>query len=212
MINEEVKDLIKELMNIYIGKAASLLSEMVNKKINLSIPQVSFIDVNSLREEIIEKLPFFFNEPLMASTISFGEKIVGSAKLVFSTSKIKQLVFLCIGEDLIQDESDSDDFNDTDLDVLKEIGNVILNSFLGGFSNLAEVKLDYTIPKIVMYSSEEDKELLYKTSDVITIISSVSFNINDTKIDGAILCTFAFKSIPFLLDKLESIKDEYYGK
>lgn len=212
MISEEAKDTIKELLNIYIGQAASLLSEMVNKKINLSIPQVNFIDINSSREHIIENLPQFFREPLMASTISFGDKIIGSAKLVFSTSKIKHLVFLCTGEDIEEDEYDSDDFNDTDLDVLKEIGNVILNSFLGGFSNLVEIKLDYTIPEIVMYNSKEDKELLFKASDVCIIVSYVSFNIDETKIDGAILCTFAFESVPFLLNKLEIIKDEYYGK
>lgn len=212
MITSETKDIIKELLNVYIGQAAALLSEMVNKKINLSIPQVNFIDVNSSREKILENLPTFFCEPLMASTISFSEKIIGSAKLIFSTSKIKQLVFLCTEEEVKEDEYDSEDFNDTDLDVLKEIGNVILNSFLGGFSNFAEIKLDYTIPEIVMYNSKEDKELLFKGSDVCIIVSYVSFNINDTNIDGAILCTFAFKSVPFLLNKLEVIKDEYYGK
>lgn len=215
MINDEVNDLIKELLNIYIGQAASLLSEMVNKKINLSIPQVNFIDINTPIENINEKFPPFFCEPLMASTISFGEKVVGSAKLVFATSKIKKLVLLCTEENIEKDyydESESEDFNDVDLDVLKEIGNVILNCFLGGFSNLAEIRLNYSIPKIVMYNSKEDMKLLFKDSDTCMVISYVSFNIDNTQIDGAILCTFAFKSVHFLLSKIETIKDEYYGK
>ena len=40
MLNELQKDVLGEIVNVYIGQAASLLSEMTGQEIRLNVPQV----------------------------------------------------------------------------------------------------------------------------------------------------------------------------
>ena len=48
MLNELQKDLLAELVNVYVGQAASMLSEMVSQKIVLSIPEVELIAISDV--------------------------------------------------------------------------------------------------------------------------------------------------------------------
>ncbi len=43
MLNPMQKDALTEIINVYIGKAASMLSEMVNQRVILSVPEVELI-------------------------------------------------------------------------------------------------------------------------------------------------------------------------
>ena len=40
MLTEMQKDVLGEIVNVYIGQAASLLSEMTGQEIRLNVPQV----------------------------------------------------------------------------------------------------------------------------------------------------------------------------
>ncbi|MDD3270140.1 MAG: chemotaxis protein CheC, partial [Syntrophomonadaceae bacterium] len=40
------KDALTEMVNVYVGQAASFLSEMVNQKVILAVPEVELITVN----------------------------------------------------------------------------------------------------------------------------------------------------------------------
>lgn len=54
MLNELQKDLLTELVNVYVGQAANMLSEIVDKHIVLSIPEVELISITEVdrRSEI----------------------------------------------------------------------------------------------------------------------------------------------------------------
>lgn len=51
MINELQKDLLKEYINVFIGQAANMLSEMANQRVLLSVPEVEI--VNMAEEEVL---------------------------------------------------------------------------------------------------------------------------------------------------------------
>lgn len=46
MLNEMQKDVLLEQMNIYIGQAAALLSEMIDHRIDLSVPELNIMEVD----------------------------------------------------------------------------------------------------------------------------------------------------------------------
>ena len=51
MINELQKDLLKEYINVFIGQAANMLSEMANQRVLLSVPEVEI--VNMAEDEVL---------------------------------------------------------------------------------------------------------------------------------------------------------------
>ncbi|OFI06995.1 CheY-P phosphatase CheC [Clostridium acetireducens DSM 10703] len=210
MLTKEQNDILKELMNIYVGRAAKLLSEIINKRINLSVPELHIILPQFKSEINKEKFPEFLKGTLMSSSLSFGEEFTGKAELVFPTDKIKVLTSLCLGEDDFLDlgEENFNNFNDIDFDVMKEIGNIILNSVMGGIGDLLNTKLQYTVPEIELFDIIEYRKRIIEKQDVYFILMYVSFTVEDTEIQGAILTNFSLNSITQLMDKINEIKKE----
>lgn len=208
MLSLEQEDILKELMNIFVGEAASLLSEITNKKIHLSVPQLSMI--SSKDKNIIDssKIPELLSGTLLASSLRFGDKFKGKAELIFPTDKIKFLTKLCIEE---TDETDEGmNIDDTDFDVMMEIGNIILNSIIGGIGNLINIKLEYHIPEIEIFDIINYKKRFSESDNLYFLMLYVSFEVDEIETIGIIVINFIANSISFLIEKIDAIRDELY--
>ncbi len=206
MLNLQQEDALMEYMNVFIGQSASLLSEMVDKKIEITIPKILLLNPDSDKEEYNKLKPAFFNSHVVSSSIEFGEIFSGVARLVFPKDSAQQLVELCIGKDYegIRDGN----LTDTDHDAIKEIGNVMLNSLLGGLGNLLEIKMDYTIPRVQVYFFPEEN-IFDKKAHILIICNS--FTISDVHIEGAIIIVFNVDSCAALVSKIDEVLIEAYG-
>ena len=47
MINDSQKDLLKEYINVFVGKAANMLSEMANQRILLRVPEIEILNMQN---------------------------------------------------------------------------------------------------------------------------------------------------------------------
>ena len=84
-------DILNELFNMSVGKAASILSEIINKKILLDVPDVKIVNMKAEEFGILECLPKEIEGNLMVSSISFEEKLEGKANLIFPAEKNEDL-------------------------------------------------------------------------------------------------------------------------
>lgn len=206
MLNEEQKDALREYMSLYIGHAASLLSEMVEKRVHLMIPDIQLINHKSEAKDI-NLITSFLQSYVVSSSIGFGTAFSGEAKLIFPRDKIKDLVCLCIGEEM---EEDTSDLTDTDFDAIREIGNIILNAVVGSLGNLVEVKLDYSLPEVnVLYFPEEVQRLVSGTQTYLLVIRNV-FTVDGANVEGAIIVVLSMEAIHDLLKKIDEILSETY--
>lgn len=199
------EDILKEIMNIYIGQAASLLSEVIDKKVELSIPNVEIFNDKDFALAN-GKIPKFSNGLLMISRISFENELNGRADLIFPAEHIKKLVSLCTGEDQLYEGVQ--EFTDIDFDVMKELGNIILNSVVGGISNLLDMKVDYTLPEVKIFDTIEIEKELNEDKDAYILLLFVTFKIEGTKIDGALIISFTVESMYDLMGKIQEIEKE----
>ena len=199
------EDILREIMNIYIGQAASLLSEVIDKKVELSIPNVEIFNDKDLASAK-GKAPKFSNGLLMISRISFENELNGRADLMFPAEHIKKLVSLCTGEDQLY--GGVQEFTDIDFDVMKELGNIILNSIVGGISNLLDMKVDYTLPEVKIFDTIEIEKELDEDKDARILLLYVTFKIECTKIDGALIISFTVESMYDLMGKIQEIEKE----
>lgn len=210
MLNALQQEALREHMNVYIGQAASLLSDMLQKKITLTTPELFILSKSEEDKAIYDGMkPTFFNSHVVVSTLRFGSDFSGNAQLVFPREKSQWLVKLILGEaDSMEDMNDgvnSDELTDTDFDAIREIGNVILNSIVGAMGNLLDVKLEYSLPEVQAFYYPEQEESLFKASDSHAMVISNSFSMEEFQIDGAILIVLGLESVMELVDKINKI-------
>ena len=210
MLTSIQEDVLKEYMNISVGDAANLLSEMLNKKINLKIPEVELLPLNQGKENLHKSLPDFLQGHLVSSSIKFGTKFNGIAHLIFPATKTKLLVNLCMGE--TAKDNDETNLTDADFDAIREIGNIILNAIVGGLGNLLETRIDYELPKVELISLKEVKSDIESKEQNYLLIVHNNFLVENTKIKGSILVVLSMDSINYLVDKIDDIVVDIYGE
>lgn len=64
-------DILKEIFNISVGKAASMLSEIINRKIILNVPDIEVLSFKDKEFRLDDYLPKVMDGTLMVSSISF---------------------------------------------------------------------------------------------------------------------------------------------
>lgn len=199
-------DILKELFNISVGKASSLLSEITERKIVLNIPDVKLINLENKKNNEEECPPEKSDSIFMISSISFEQELQGKASLIFSAEKMRKFIDLCQKNDETEEYSEMD-FSDIDLDVIKEIGNIVLNSVVGEVGNILDIKLIYTLPEVQVFKGADflkDMDCQYTH----VLILNITFLIENTKIEGAILVNLTFNSFTDIMKKIEKIGDE----
>lgn len=212
MLNQKREDALTEMMNISIGKAAKLLSEMLDKRINLKIPKVDLISLAEIEDDDFRLEKFPLDGHLLSSKINFGKGIEGAARLVFPIDQSKLLINLCLGEEEFDPDVKKDEFTDVDFDVIREVGNVILNSIVGGLGNLVEDKIEYTLPKVEMVSLTKVERNLSQMNDNYLLLIYNNFIIGETTIEGSILLVLSISSIENLLTEIDKLVSDFYGE
>ncbi|CBH22499.1 CheC, inhibitor of MCP methylation [Acetoanaerobium sticklandii] len=205
MINELQKDLLKEYINVFIGQAANMLSEMANQRVLLSVPEVEI--VNMAEDEVLSS-ELFSHGHIVSSSMKFGNDFSGRAMLIFPAKKAKLLVDACMGmeSEKIQDE----EFHliDTDFDVLKEISNVILNSVIGEFSNLLDTTVEFSIPDVELLFVSENEQKMYLKHDIYMLMLYTSFQLAEAEVEGVVIVALGMNSLNKLIDKINEILGE----
>jgi Chemotaxis protein CheC, inhibitor of MCP methylation len=208
MLSEIQRDVLSEILNTNIGMAASVLSEMVNQKIILSVPKVDLQKGHEIDLSVFEKDMADFRTSVL-STIRFGQGFSGNAYIVFPADKAKDLVNACVGDlEYVHDEYSKLDAED--FDVIKEISNVILNSLIGEFGNLLNVKLEFSFPdvELTMIDTVENSVL---PEDLNFLSMHTSFLLSKSQVRGMIFIALSVSSVNMLLDKINDMLGEIDG-
>jgi len=206
MLSLMQKDVLTELVNTYIAEAASSLSDMVNEKVILNIPEVELITLSEFEQLNNMGIDLIHSGHIVTSSIRFGHQFTGTAFLIFSADQAKALINACIGEQiLLEDSTDEIALFDTDFDVLKEISNIILNAVIGEFGNLLNLKLEYSLPEIELISVANSEKEIVSQSEMYILVLHTSFLLSETEIKGNIFIAFSMTSVTILLEKIDEL-------
>lgn len=202
MLTEIQKDLLGEILNTNLGYAASLLSEMVNQKVILSLPSLDIKKGNEIDLAPLNKQDSDFRTSVL-SCMRFGNNFSGNAYVVFPADKAKYLVDACIGEEETEEEIFGK-LTVQDLDVVKEISNIIINAVIGGFGNLLDVKMEYSLPHIEMTIVDDmDNALLPEDMHFLSMFNS--FYLSKSQVRGMIFIALSVSSEKMLIDRLDGM-------
>lgn len=146
----------------------------------------------------------------MVSSIDFGDKITGEANLIFPANKMRRFINLCMDVGDEKDEPDMD-FTDMDFDIIREIGNIILNSIVGGMGNFLNTSLKYTLPKVKVYHRIDFAKNIKKKKHLCMLILYITFIIDDTEIEGAVIIDLTLNSLNELMELIKKAEDDLNG-
>ena len=213
MLNHEQEDVLKEMMNVFVGDAARLLSELTDRRIYISIPKITMANIQEVSGQNLDLgIPDELRGSILSSSLNFGQRFNGKAELLFPVDKVKQLSLICEGEDFSSgnEESDNYEITDTDFDLMKEIGNIILNAVVGGIANQIKEQLSYNLLEIEIHDVINYKKRIQSMESGYILILFVSFRVDQIEIVGAIIINFSMDSVSFLLEEINRIIEELH--
>jgi chemotaxis protein CheC len=195
-LTAEQLDALQEIVNIGIGRAASMLNEMVDARIVLEVPTIRLLNAGELLQEMVKR---FNSQSISAVKLGFSGSLSGTAELMFPTKSASILVAVLTGEDL-----DSPDLDAVKIGTLSEIGNIVINGVMGSISNILEQRMEYKIPS---YCEDTIENLLLSSrtmsKDIVFILAQARFSIEKLEIIGDIILIFEMKTFDTLLDAIE---------
>lgn len=188
-------DGLQELINIGVGRAASMLNQMVDARIVLEIPVVSVLTLSKLQAELEKR---FNGGSFAAVRLNFTGSFSGKANLVFPTNSAATLVSLLTGEEI-----DSPDLDSVKIGTLSEVGNIVINGIMGSISNVLNQHLNYAIPIYMEDSIDHILSLENTAEQTIFLLAQARFAIETLEIMGEIVLIFEMDSFDTLIKVID---------
>lgn len=135
-------DVLRELGNIGAGNATTALSQLINAKIDIGVPQVRLLGFNELPAVVGSEEKVMVGILLMLS----GD-IQGMMMFLMDPEVSKALVKILMGGFASTDES-PEEFNDMEKSAVMEIGNIIAGAYLRSLGELTNLTIDVSVPML----------------------------------------------------------------
>ncbi|SDU28173.1 hypothetical protein [Desulfobacula phenolica] len=193
---EKQIEALRELINIGVGKSASILNTMLNSHIILQVPLLKILDISELNNEV----KAFSKGKLSTVILKFDGPFSGSAELIFPSETAMILVNSLVGENPI-----GMDFDSIRSGTLCEIGNVVLNGVMGSISNIFSSYFKYSVPEYIEDFAENIFSEKAVDFDMKVLLAKTKFIIKELNIDGDIMLFFEVSALDRLIEMIEEL-------
>ena len=130
-------DVLKEIGNIGAGNATTALSQMVGSRIDMKTPCVQLIDIREFSDIVGGP-----ENIVVGILFTLEEDVEGMMMFVLEQSTAHFYVNILIRKNI----DDFSKFDEMDLSVLREIGNILSGAYLASISTLTNLKINQSIP------------------------------------------------------------------
>ncbi|PMH44551.1 chemotaxis protein CheC [Vibrio sp. 10N.286.49.B3] len=194
------RDIYMEVANVAIGCAADALARYFDVFVQLPLPNVNIFEVSELHMALRDLAE---HDQISGICQGFsGEGISGEALVLLSDSSVADL------KQLMKVPAESDDLEE--LELLMDVSNILVGSFLNGLGRQAEVRFFQSSPVLLGQHISIDS-VINNTAGTFnkTMTFEVSYNIEDTSIRCDLLFMFVDESLPLLDRKLAYLLDDF---
>jgi chemotaxis protein CheC len=191
-------DVLRELGNIGSGNAVTSLAKMLDKKVDMSVPLVQFLDFSDL-----------------AGAIGGPENYVAGVLVMLSGGLNGIMMFLLeqkgakvLINELFSNISNKDadlPLEEIELSALKELGNILTNSYLNSLSVMLNLDIKPSVPSLAIDMAGAILSVpaieFSKVSDKVLFIDTI-FKTTDTDVDGYFILVPEFDSFKIIMSNL----------
>ena len=138
-LNESQMDVLKEIGNIGAGNAATSLSNMLSKRIEMNVPEVSLLDYNDIIDSIggAESI-------VVGVLIGFEGDIDGVILFLLKKEFVHLILNSLIGTEL----KNFEEVSELEMSALSEISNIMVSSYVNSISSLTNMNINVTVPSL----------------------------------------------------------------
>ena len=131
-------DVLREIGNIGAGNATTALSQMINSKIDMKVPNVALLEFKELSDIVggAENL-------VVGILFTLEGQIDGMMMFIMDMAAARHLVDVLVGSAY---QNPSGEFSEMELSALNEIGNIIAGAYLSSLSTLTNILITSSVP------------------------------------------------------------------
>lgn len=194
------RDIYMEVANVSIGRAADALARHFDVFVQLPLPNVNIFEVSELHMALRDLAS---HDNVSGVCQGFcGEGIAGEALVILSDSSVSDL------KKLMKVPADSEELEE--LELLMDISNILVGSFLNGLGEQSEVRFFQSSPVLLGQHISIDSIIESTTGTFSrTMTFEVSYNIEGTSIRCDLLFMFVDESLPLLDNKLSYLMEDF---
>lgn len=170
-LTEMETDVIGEVMNISMGAAATAMSTILDKKVNITTPRIQTM--------AIEEFEFSYLEPVIGVLIKYIEGIDGTNILLLKEDDLKKI----LGHLLSMDPAEMVELDEISMSAICEIMNQMMGSAASALASFLGQVVNISPPEI-LDTTEGVKQIFSLTGESLV---SIKF---DLSIDGLIESEF----------------------
>ena len=132
-------DVLKEIGNIGAGNATTALAQLINTKIDMSVPQVSLVPFNRIADTIGSE-----ETVLVGILLGLEGDISGMMMFLLQEKSAHNLVNILMGNP----DAKEGTFDEMEMSALSEIGNIIAGSYLSALAGLTNMTIVASVPSL----------------------------------------------------------------
>jgi chemotaxis protein CheC len=139
-LNADHMDILKEIGNIGAGNAATALSRLLNKKIDMNVPDVRIVSFDEMMELVGGA------EHVVASVfLRIEGDVSGNMFFMLSLEQAERFIQQMTGD---KDFEFAEKMTEIGLSALQELGNILAGSYLSALADLTKLKLYPSVPAL----------------------------------------------------------------
>ncbi len=147
-INEIEKDALGEIGNISMGTAATTLSTLLNRRVNITTPKVEITTTSELADE--------FPIPFVAVDVKYKMGLEGSNVLIIKEDDVKVITDIMMGNEINLNR----ELTELDLSAISEVMNQMMGSAATSLSEIFSKRIDIELPQSFNITFKEGEEKL----------------------------------------------------
>lgn len=172
-------DALKEIGNVGSGNAASALSQMVGRRVDMSVTRVLVLPADSIAGFLggIQKNVAAVHMPI------YGE-MMGVALIFFPIERLPELSSMLIGKK----EEDPDNLSELGQSAIKELGSILTGAYLSALFRFVHLQLIHGVPGLVIDMAQAILDTVLvemEQKDDVAIVIETEFLENNKQLTGS---------------------------
>jgi chemotaxis protein CheC len=193
MDNEQVLDMIRELINVGMGEAAAVLSDLVKTRVLIKVPDISIIDVSNIGKFLsleLSDLGVYLSQ-------DFHGEIEGRS-ILFYTEECSMALLKALSE------IHGEDLTETNRATLQEVGNVVLVTCISTISEMIGLRTIFEMPVVTVETSDvyfaNMLKELEKLQKAVVVRNQIA--VHNKEISGYLIVLLSFDYFEMIVKKL----------
>lgn len=140
-LNPAQIDIIREIGNIGAGNAATALSGILGKPVEMSVPEIRVIPLSSVQEILGSP-----ENPVVGGMVDLSGDLSGQVMLILGIREACTVASLLCGKRASCGSVGISDLTELDISALEEVTNILCGSYLSAISSLSGLIVTPSVP------------------------------------------------------------------